>query len=121
MIIHSPIISGSLTFAEGSTFTLPDGGEYSGSFSGSVQVHELQSSIIPNLSASYDLGSAAFPFRDLYLSAETLKLGGLKLNGIGNKLTIKDSSDETADVEVKSIKLGGLSGKHRKTWIRFSW
>ena len=36
MIIHSPIISGSLTFADGSTFTLPDGGNYSGSFSGSL-------------------------------------------------------------------------------------
>jgi hypothetical protein len=36
MIIHSPIISGSLTFANGATFTLPDNGIYSGSFSGSV-------------------------------------------------------------------------------------
>jgi hypothetical protein len=37
MIIHSPVISGSLIFAEGATFTLPDGGVYSGSFSGSFQ------------------------------------------------------------------------------------
>ncbi len=37
MIIHSPIISGSLTFANGATFTLPTGGVYSGSFSGSFQ------------------------------------------------------------------------------------
>jgi hypothetical protein len=37
MIIHSPVISGSLTFADGATFTLPDGGIYSGSFSGSFQ------------------------------------------------------------------------------------
>jgi hypothetical protein len=37
MIIHSPIISGSLTFANGATFTLPEGGVYSGSFSGSYQ------------------------------------------------------------------------------------
>ena len=36
MIIHSPIISGSLTFATGATFTLPDTGVFSGSFSGSV-------------------------------------------------------------------------------------
>jgi hypothetical protein len=36
MIIHSPIISGSLTFAQGATFTLPDNGVYSGSFSGSI-------------------------------------------------------------------------------------
>ena len=37
MIIHSPIVSGSLTFANGATFTLPAGGVYSGSFSGSYQ------------------------------------------------------------------------------------
>jgi hypothetical protein len=37
MIIHSPIISGSLVFAPGATFTLPPGGIYSGSFSGSYQ------------------------------------------------------------------------------------
>ena len=37
MILHSPIISGSLTFADGSTFTLPDNGIYSGSYSGSFQ------------------------------------------------------------------------------------
>jgi hypothetical protein len=37
MIIHSPVISGSLTFADGATFTLPPGGIYSGSFSGSYQ------------------------------------------------------------------------------------
>ena len=36
MIIHSPIISGSLTFASGATFVLPSNGQYTGSFSGSV-------------------------------------------------------------------------------------
>ena len=36
MILHSPIISGSLTFSDGATFTLPDNGVYSGSFSGSI-------------------------------------------------------------------------------------
>jgi hypothetical protein len=35
MIIHSPIISGSLTFASGAEFTLPNG-SFSGSFSGSI-------------------------------------------------------------------------------------
>jgi hypothetical protein len=37
MIIHNPIVSGSLTFADGSTFAFPAGGVYSGSFSGSFQ------------------------------------------------------------------------------------
>ena len=37
MIIHSPIISGSMTFADGASVTYPEGGVYSGSFSGSFQ------------------------------------------------------------------------------------
>ena len=36
MIIHSPIISGSLTFADGATFTLPSGGNYNGTFTGTI-------------------------------------------------------------------------------------
>jgi hypothetical protein len=35
MIIHSPIVSGSLTFANGATLTPPSNSTYSGSFSGS--------------------------------------------------------------------------------------
>ena len=35
MIIHNPIVSGSLTFAEGAVFTAPVTTDYSGSFSGS--------------------------------------------------------------------------------------
>jgi len=74
MIIHSPTISGSLIFAEGATFTLPDGGIYSGSFSGSLQVHEVTSHIVPNANETYDLGSATNRFRDLYISNGTINL-----------------------------------------------
>jgi len=108
MIIHSPIISGSLTFADGATFTLPDNGIYSGSFSGSIEVHQVKSDLIPDVSGAYDLGSEAFPFQDLWLVGSTLNIGGIgigttALSG-GPGLDIKRKSDDTpADIGAKSF------------------
>ena len=93
MIIHSPILSGSLAFAEGAT---------------------LNSSLIPNASASIDLGSAAFPFKDIYVSSDTLKLGGLKLGGAGESLSIKKADDSPADIGAKSITIGGIGVSNSK-------
>ena len=90
MIIHSPILSGSLAFAEGAT---------------------LNSSLIPNASASIDLGSAAYPFKDIYVSSNTLKLGGLKL---GESLSIKKADDSPADIGAKSITIGGIGVSNSK-------
>jgi len=111
MIIHSPIISGSLTFADGATFTLPDNGEYSGSFSGSIQVDEVRSHLIPDSSASYDLGSEAFPFRDIYISSGTAIIGGIGISSSPSGLNFKKKSDDSpADLGAKTITLGGPIG-----------
>ena len=80
MIIHSPIISGSLTFADNATFNLPDGGEFSGSFSGSLQIEKVKSDLIPDTSGAYDLGSEAYPYKDLWLVGSTLNLGGIGIS-----------------------------------------
>jgi len=39
--------------------------------------------IIPTAFQTYDLGSAEFPFRDLYLSGETLRLGNTSISVVG--------------------------------------
>jgi hypothetical protein len=116
MIIHSPIISGSLTFAEGATFTLPDNGEYSGSFSGSIQIDEVQSSLIPNTSGTLDLGSETNPWGELWLIGETIRLGGIKIGGIGGKLNINKNDDTPADIGAKSITIGGIGVTGSKTF-----
>ena len=111
MIIHSPIISGSLTFADGATFTLPDNGVYSGSFSGSIKVNEVKSDLIPDTSGAYDLGSEAYPFQDLWLVGNTINLGGIQIGkGIGG-LNIRNISDnEPAEISAKSVTIGGILG-----------
>ena len=109
MIIHSPIISGSLTFADGATVTYPDGGSYSGSFSGSIQVHNVQSDLIPDASGAYDLGSEAFPFQDLWLVGSTLNIGGIGIGAASAGLSFTKKSDGTpADIGAKSISIGGI-------------
>ena len=101
MIIHSPIISGSLTFADGATFTLPIGGAFTGSIaatngvvSGSSQIQfntvngtpfsqstdsvTTSKHIVPT-TLTIDLGSATKPFRDLYLSSASLYIAGTQI------------------------------------------
>jgi len=117
MIIHSPIISGSLTFADGATFDLPDNGIYSGSFSGSIQIHEVESHLIPDTAFAYDLGSANNPFRDLYISTGSLKgmgPGGSVSFKLGGKpsggLKVTDANDDPIEIEAKEITLKDTSG-----------
>ena len=117
MIIHSPIISGSLTFADGATVSYPDGGEYSGSFSGSLQVSEVTSHIIPDAANTYDLGSSTNFFRDLYISTGSLKgmsSGGtvaFKLSSkAGGGLKVTDDDDNEVEIIAKEITLKDTSG-----------
>jgi|SaaInlStandDraft_3_1057020.scaffolds.fasta_scaffold35091_2 hypothetical protein len=48
--------------------------------------------IIPSANITYDLGSTAKAFRDLYLSGSTINLAGTKLQDDAGKLKIIDSS-----------------------------
>jgi len=105
MIIHSPIISGSLTFADGSTFTLPDGGNYSGSFSGSIQISEVQSHLIPNTNEEYDLGSSTNRFRDLYLSNNTIAFPSGSFGFGNNGFGFSDPFGDPAPIVAAEVKV----------------
>ena len=116
MIIHSPIISGSLTFADGGALALPNPTQLSGSFSGSAQFSEITSHIVPDAANTYDLGSEANYFRDLYISTGSLKgigngtvsfkLGGKSTGG----LKVTDANDDPVEIEAKEITLKDTSG-----------
>ena len=116
MIIHSPIISGSLTFADGGTLSLPNPTAVSGSFSGSAQFSTIGSHIVPDTANTYDLGSETNYFRDLYISTGSLKgigNGGVtfKLGGKpGGGLKVTDDSDNEVEIVAKEITLKDTSG-----------
>ena len=105
MIIHSPIISGSLTLADGSTFTLPDGCNYSGSFSGSVQISEVLSHLVPNANEVYDLGSSTNRFRDLYLSNNSIVFPSGSLGFGNNGFGFSDPSGAPAPIVTSEVKV----------------
>ena len=48
-------------------------------------------SIIPQLDSTYDLGSASFKWKDLYLSGSTIFLGDIRLRDSGGQLSVTDS------------------------------
>jgi hypothetical protein len=58
-------------------------GSSSGNISGTVE-----GSLIPDVNEAYDLGSAEFKFRDLYLSGNTLYMGGQPLSIVNGQLTL---------------------------------
>ena len=60
----------------------------------------LSGSIIPDSNEVYDLGSSDKKFRDLYLSGNTINLGGLKLQDEDGTFVVKDSNDNIIFTEV---------------------
>ena len=105
MIIHSPIISGSLTFADGSTITIPAGSVLSGSFSGSMQVHRVQGHLLPDGSHSYDLGSSTHPWRDLYISGGTAYTDFGTFGFGSSGFFVNDTAGTAATIQAKTVEI----------------
>jgi hypothetical protein len=63
--------------------------------------------IIPASDTSIDLGSSTSQFRDLYLSGNTLHLGGARLkNDGGNNIIISDSNQSLKNLVVDKLIIG---------------
>ena len=67
----------------------------------------LSGDIIPTQNEVYDLGSAEFKFKDLYLSGNTINLGDTKISSSAtdNSLSIKDSSGNLKAIQASEIEL----------------
>lgn len=61
----------------------------------------LNTAIIPDTNSVYDLGSAEFKFRDLYLSSNTIYLGDATISSEGNK--IKTDELQTGDLHLSNM------------------
>ena len=73
----------------------------------SVNNLALSGDIIPTQNEVYDLGSAEFKFKDLYLSGNTINLGDTKISSSAtdNSLSIKDSSGNLKAIQASEIEL----------------
>lgn len=71
---------------------------------------EVNGNITPGADSAYDIGSSSLKFRDIFLSAGTIHLGGVKLRADGNKLSIQDSAGATSSLAAASQFVTGDSG-----------
>jgi len=66
----------------------------------------LSGNIIPDADSAHSLGTESLRFKDLFLSGNTFKLGGLTLKDTGGKLAVTDSTDAVildASADVPSL------------------
>ena len=71
---------------------------------------EVNGHITPGADSAYDIGTSALKFRDIFLSAGTIHLGGVKLRADGNKLSIQDSAGAVSSLASSSQFVSGDSG-----------
>jgi hypothetical protein len=67
----------------------------------------MATNMIPDTNAAYDLGTAEFKWRDLYLSSATIYLGDAKISSDGSKVIMSDI--ETGDIHLNNESRGGNS------------
>lgn len=69
---------------------------------------EVTGDILPSACNTYDLGSANFRWRDLYLSGNTIDLQGLRISkeSTSNQLVVKDESNNLARIVANEIQIG---------------
>ena len=72
----------------------------------------LQGNMLPTSSETYDLGSATQRFRDLYLSGNTIDIGGLRISKdvASGGLTITDGANAPLNTTSKNVVASGSIG-----------
>jgi hypothetical protein len=66
----------------------------------------MTGSIIPSVDVSFDLGSSSKRFRDLYLSGNTIDLGGVTLSNESSEFVVRDASNNELAIVSDNIKEG---------------
>jgi len=86
-----------------------------------VQFNQITVSgnIVPNDNETLDIGTSSLRFRDLYLSGDTLDLGGTKVNkNTDGDIEIRDSSNNFKKVKASEIELEDAQDASNKVVIR---
>ena len=83
------------------------GGGTSGTVSLALDYENLTGNLIPSANITYDLGSATYRWKDLYLSGTTIDLGGTKISkDSSGDVEIKDGSGTLKRLKVSEIEVG---------------
>ena len=62
-----------------------------------TKLGSVSGNVVPDTNVAYDLGSAAYAFKDLYLSGSTINLGSLQLSDNGGALEISPTGGGSAE------------------------
>ena len=62
-----------------------------------TKLGSVSGNVVPDTNVAYDLGSAAYAFKDLYLSGSTINLGSLQLSDNGGSLEISPTGGGSAE------------------------
>lgn len=103
----SSITNTAILFADGSSAN----GSAAFSFDKSSNTITVGGSIVPNANIAYDLGTSNMRFKDLYLSGNTIDLGGATISSNGTSLTLPEIVIQPAgqDPIVLSVSNGSLT------------
>jgi hypothetical protein len=78
---------------------------------------QVSTSIIPSANVTYDLGNATNRFRDLYLSGNSILLGGLDITYDGSNLSFGNTTIETNSGVVAFISDVALANTQMKAYV----
>ena len=62
-----------------------------------TKLGSVSGNVVPDTNVAYDLGSAAYAFKDLYLSGSTINLGSLQLSDNGGSLEVSPTGGGSAE------------------------
>jgi len=62
-----------------------------------TKLGSVSGNVVPDTNVAYDLGSAAYAFKDLYLSGSTISLGSLQLSDNGGSLEVSPAGGGSAE------------------------
>lgn len=106
-VIRADAFKGSLFADDGSTV---GGTELVNAVDGSINLDgTVKGHIVPDVALAYDLGSAAFRFRDLYLSGSSIELGAATITATGSAVNLPAGSTVGGEI----IGTGGGNNDYR--------
>ena len=103
-------ISGGVLHGDGSNLTGIDTGSVTTSVDG-LSGGEVIGDIIPSVSGAFDLGSITKPWKDLYLTENSIYLGGTQISVSGGELLV-NGSGATSNVGSDISTTGDISGSN---------
>jgi hypothetical protein len=75
-----------------------------------ANLESISTNLIPSANVTFDIGTSELAWRDLYLSGNTIHLGGNKISTTSNTVTIAGTDGQPVRLVTDSIAIGDVAG-----------